>query len=313
MTTTTDVRTTRRASALLAVFWILAILSFAVVTTLAIVVTGIETESTRKLTFNARQLAEKGIAIAANPLVDRHDSLLHFENEFAESYDVRIQSEAVRIHLNASLISGDQAGLRRLFSVGWGLTTGEADALLAAMLDWIDSDDQTQRLGAERRDYSAAGFPALPLNRPFRSLEEVALVRGMKEVSSRYPDWRQDLTLWSLSGKLDVNEADARLISLISGCSREAADQFVRNRNGDDGVPGSGDDRIVGSVVEVISQLGLPDSVKNQLEDRITFDEPAVRIQSLGVVGDVRLIREVVMQRSQSQPFLYHLNERVLP
>lgn len=51
------------------------------------------------------------------------------------------------------------------------------DALADAIEDWIDEDDTARPAGAERQDYGDA-TPG-PRNGPFRSLDEIARVRGM--------------------------------------------------------------------------------------------------------------------------------------
>ena len=59
-------------------------------------------------------------------------------------------------------------------------SVSEATAILEAMVDWIDGDKTESGLnGAEAGYYTGLQDPYLPADRPFTSLDELAMVRGM--------------------------------------------------------------------------------------------------------------------------------------
>jgi len=68
--------------------------------------------------------------------------------------------------------------LEKLF-VNLGQTPDEARALVAAIEDWRDPDNETRLGGAESSYYMALARPYRPANEDFRSIEELLLVRGV--------------------------------------------------------------------------------------------------------------------------------------
>jgi general secretion pathway protein K len=58
----------------------------------------------------------------------------------------------------------------------------EAEALLEAIVDWIDQDDGESGMGgAESNYYQGLADPYMAANAPFRSIEELRLIRGFNE------------------------------------------------------------------------------------------------------------------------------------
>ncbi len=75
------------------------------------------------------------------------------------------------------------------------------ESIADAILDWIDSDDDTREFGAESGQYLGMRYPYLPRNAPFRSIQELELVVGVRPEFVRGEDW-------NLNGVLDPNEDD---------------------------------------------------------------------------------------------------------
>ncbi len=230
-----------RGSALLVVLWVIALLSFLIVTSMMVVMQDVETVAARRLVFRARQLAETGVAIGANPLVKPADPLLRKKVSPVESYEVNITTEEGRFNLAALLTEERRAVLERLFG-SWGLRPIEAEAVVDALMDWVDNDDFKRLKGAEKEDYKKEGFNDRPYNRPFESLDEATLVRGMELVAQANPGWRGAFTLWG-QGALDINEAPAELIAIAADVPVSAARVLVAARYGADGIPHTEDDQ----------------------------------------------------------------------
>ena len=64
--------------------------------------------------------------------------------------------------------SGEGAARKLLMTLP-GMTESIADAIL----DWIDPDDDTRDLGAEREYYASLPHPYAPRNGPLGSIEEL--------------------------------------------------------------------------------------------------------------------------------------------
>lgn len=70
-----------------------------------------------------------------------------------------------------------------------------------AILDWVDSDEDPNVLGAEAAYYQGLPYPYEPRNAPIRSLQELEMVAGVDPYYVRGEDW-------NLNGILDPNEND---------------------------------------------------------------------------------------------------------
>jgi hypothetical protein len=86
-----------------------------------------------------------------------------------------LENESSRLNLNTVLLadSTGEDGARKVLMTLPGMTESIADAIL----DWIDPDNDTRLLGAERDYYSSRNPPYAPRNGPIGSIEELLLVR----------------------------------------------------------------------------------------------------------------------------------------
>lgn len=301
-----------RGSTLLAVFWILAVLGFAVFTGVTLVVQEVDIQTGQSQAFNARQLADKGLALGAHPLVKRWDPLLHQDDGEGGRFDVTVSEENGRFGLNAILASGDLTLLQLIFS-HWEMEPIDSTALASAMLDWVDADDEAGFNGAESDTYRQLGFEGRPFNRPFDSIDEVRLVAGMDIVEQLRPDWRSFFTLWSGSPKLNINSANAEALAIACECSIESAQHFVQQRAGADGVEHTEDDVKFSEISSIAQILGLGGDHVELLEQRLSTNGDILRIECLARAGDYRLQRTAILQRlgGSGMSFL-HWEEKVL-
>lgn len=287
--------TAARGSALLVVLWVIALLSFLIITSMMVVMQDVETVSARRLVFRARQLAEAGVAIGANPVVKAGDPLLRKKVSYAESYEVNITTEEGRLNISALLTEDRRVILERLFG-SWGLRPLEAQSVVDALMDWIDADDFKRLKGAEKADYKKDGFNDRPYNRPFESLDEVTLVRGMDLVIQANPAWRNAFTLWG-SGVLDINEAPAELIAIVADVPVSAAQTLVSARNGPDGIPHTDDDQPLKSLDEAMVLLGARATTPGAGPGLFTLQGTVARVDSVGRAGSYARRISVVLQK----------------
>lgn len=282
-----------RGSALLIVLWVIAFLSFLMVTTMMVAMQDVETVASRQLVFRARQLAEIGLNIGAHPTVKAGDPLLRRNYSGAESYEASITTEEGRLNINALLTEERRGVLERLFE-SWGLKSAEAQAVVDCLMDWVDADDFKRLKGAERQDYKKDGVAGRPYNRPFRSLDEMLLVRGMEQVAEANPKWRDVFTLWG-AGKLDINEAEPELIAIAADVPLSATQPLISTRNGPDGILHTADDEPLQSLEAAMTLLGVksPESAA-----KFTLHGLTQRVDSLGRVGNFARRISVVLQKN---------------
>ena len=107
-------------SALIAVFWVMAILALAVFAAVRVVYHDADVAASQINGFEALQVAERGIAVAVNPAVERQDPILDWYDEERDiSYRARIKSEAARFNINVILMRKDKPLLTDIFT-DWG-------------------------------------------------------------------------------------------------------------------------------------------------------------------------------------------------
>lgn len=131
--------------------------------------------------IKGRALAEAGINYGVSRLLstDRNlywkpDGLRHPWAFQGSKITITISDERGRIDLNnagSELLGG-------LFDVV-GVIEQEKDAMIGAILDWRDADDNHQLNGAEDPDYQAAGIEYGAKDAGFSSVSELRLVLGM--------------------------------------------------------------------------------------------------------------------------------------
>ena len=270
----------RRGSALLAVLWIVALLSMLVATTSLLVMQDVDTVGTRRQMFRARMLAEMGLAFAAHPDVRPDDPLLRQEIADGEGFEVEMIGEDGRLNPNLLIQRQDRETFRRVFRA-WGMDLMQSDSLFDALTDWVDEDSFKQPRGAEMRDYN--GIPGFPFNRPFRSLEEMALVRGMDVVDSVFPQWRDWFSIHA-SGVLDINEAAPEILAAVTGADIIIAQQLQARRLGRDGIRNTLDDAVFPDLQSAVRLLGVAGNTQG-LDQILSVTSNTRRIISSGTTG----------------------------
>lgn len=285
-----------RGSALVAILWIIAILSIAVFSATQFLFIELESESNASALFHAELLADRGIAIASHPQVEKGDPLLVQTVNANDSFAARISSEGDRLNINSLLENAefDRIVLEELFT-RWGLRRDIAADVVDNLIDWIDEDSEPTNVGAEQSNYFSQDRLNHPFNRPFESLNEVLLVKDFNLVVAANPAWKDAFTLLS-SGELDINEAPLELIAVACLTSDEIARQFVAIRDGLDQVPGTLDDIKFESVDEALQILRVPEGLMDDISPRLSVEDPSKRLISIGRSGAIAVERSVTIQ-----------------
>jgi general secretion pathway protein K len=168
-----------RGFALLIVLWTLALLAFLA----AVFAAAARTEA--RIAFNLRSgmvqeaNANGAVYAAAFHLLDRSDKHWDADGTRHEvsvpggTVAVRVTDEANKINLNAASVD-----LLRALLLGVGADATTASALAGAIVDWRE-ENVSGLPGAKVLQYRAAGLDYAPPEKPFRSIDELALVLGM--------------------------------------------------------------------------------------------------------------------------------------
>lgn len=285
-----------RGSALIAILWVVGLLSIAVFSATQFMFVDLEAEANSNSIFRAEQMADRGIAVATNTNVKNGDPLLRQNFPSAQSFFTQISSEGERLNLNSLLENPEQDRmvLEELFT-RWGLRFDEATDVVDNLIDWVDEDDLPTNLGAELSYYFGIERPHHPFNRPFESLSEVELVNKFDLVMSINPDWKDSFTLLS-SGALDLNEAPPELIAVTCEVGMAQAELLVEVRDGFDQIRGTDDDQKFESVDVALETLGIPEGFRERISDRVTVEDNVKRIIAVGKSGDVAVERVATIQ-----------------
>jgi general secretion pathway protein K len=299
-------------SALIAVFWIMAILALAVFSAVRVVYLDADIAAAQVNGFDALQVAERGVSVAVNPLIQRDDPLLIWADEEKEiSYRARITSEAARFNINVLLLRKDKQLLTDILT-DWGLVLVDAQMLVDNLTDWVDTGDLTELNGAEVDWYEDQGRPNHPFNRPFYSLDEMRLVKNMQMLEEVNPDWRNWFTVWS-NGKLDLNEAAPELIAAAAEVSIDDAQDLVDYIVGPDRERDTEDDQRIQNLTEGLEILGVSDFQRPVIEPRLTVQDTTTRIISVGQAGTVRRKITLIIRSRTGQPPILSRKEEIIP
>jgi len=298
----------------MAVLWLIAILSMACMVSLRVISFDMELASSKIHGSRARQVAEMGIAVGSNPVVKRSDPMLRrMDESTGEGYEVKVISEGGRFNINYIISTSDKALLKSIF-VDWGLELEDAQTVTDSLVDWVDTDDNEQLNGAEKKFYEKEDRINQPFNRPFYDLSEMSLVRGMDLVESVRPDWRNWFTIWS-SGKLDLNDASAELIAAAAEVPVEEADIIPEHVRGIDGVRDTTDDDAFeqNGLSTALELLGVDANGRPDIANRFSVGDTTTRIESLGYAeGSKRKITVIVRNRT-GKPALLERTEEIIP
>ncbi|MGB0327849.1 MAG: general secretion pathway protein GspK [Akkermansiaceae bacterium] len=300
----------QRGSTLVAVLWIMAVMSLALVATVKITSYQTDVAGSQMNGIDARQYADMGLNLASNPAVEEWDPILNWiDPETGNSgFNVKILSEGARFNINFILFSEDKA-LIRLILDEWGIDFDTSSEIADALIDWIDTNDDVQLNGAEVEYYEGQGYLDRPFNRPFYNLDEMRLVRGMDIVEAANPNWRDWFTCWS-SGGLDINEADARLIAVATESNIEEAIALVDIVDGPDGIRNTEDDQPI-DVASALAQLGVVDPT-GVIQARLNANDQVSRIESIGFVGAIRRKLVLVLNNRRQNPTILDRREETI-
>ena len=217
-----------RGFALVAVLWMLVLISALAVGVATTSHTETRLAANVVAVAQARHLADGGVHYAAKRLFETADRLAYcFDGRRFTSLTldgvpvvVSVQDEAGKIDLNQA----PQLLLRGLF-IAAGSDPRSASALADAVLDWRDRDHTARPQGAEDNDYRAAGFDHGAKDAAFESIFELLSLKGM--TPALFDTIRGDVTVHSRVPTLDPKSASPLALAAIPGFDDHVARDYA--------------------------------------------------------------------------------------
>jgi type II secretory pathway component PulK len=284
----------QQGSALIAVFWMIAILGMVMFSAGAMLENDSRSARLMRDRALAKRNAEKGLEIGRHPRMELHDPLL-----YGDGYTVTLTTEEARFNINSLLLNSDRLILRRIFT-HWGFKPEFSARVIDALKDWVDADGNVSLNGAEKREYEKTGLEGLPFNRPFKVLDDMLLVRDFDIVNATYPGWRDWFTVFG-DGKLDVNEARSEFIAVLADVPVERLRALDALRAGRDGARGTIDDGKISSAVQVAQLLNVfQPKIVQELQQWVQFQGPIRRIESIGSYNELSRKLLLITQNNQT-------------
>jgi type II secretory pathway component PulK len=140
-----------------------------------------------------------------------------------KEYSIFIEDEGGKLNVN-SLDESKKDVFKRLLLVR-GVSESEVEAIIDSLIDWLDSNDQTQPRGAENRYYESLPEPYPCRNGPMANLEELILVKGV--TPDIYDNIKKDLTIYTKEFIINLNSASKEVIHAALGITLQEADEVV--------------------------------------------------------------------------------------
>lgn len=163
------------------------------------------------------------------------------------SFQVEITDLSGRIQINKLIndngtynqIQKDML-LRLLLYIRPTLDSEKAEDIIDNIKDWIDSDNEPTRFGAENSYYQSLEKPYSCANAPLKSVEELLLVKGITPElfygTSDSPGLKNFLTVYGDgTGRININTAPPQVIMAMSkDMDQEMVDDIIKYRDDKD-------------------------------------------------------------------------------
>ncbi len=207
----------------------------------------------------------------------------------ASSHRYGVCDEASRLNINTA---SEETLRNLLLAIFPNLDAKKATAIVQAILDWRDPDDQGLTFGAEARYYHELKDPYEPRNGPFQSTDELLMVRGIE--TEFFNQIKAFVTVYS-QGKVNFNTAPTPVLQAL-GLSLALAEKVAAFRLGADGKEGTKDDEVFQHIDGITPALSVAGSFSSEdfqqianaiAKGYVTVNSSVYRIQSIG-----RLIKQ---------------------
>jgi general secretion pathway protein K len=216
---------------------------------------------------------------------------------------LQITDEARRLDVNA-LSEGENRLARKVFRNLFGNLRLD-QALLSAVIDWLDADDNPGHpdrehlapwpLGAEWPFYRGQTPPVRPPNGPVHSVRDLLGVRGMTpEKLAQLEPFVTALPVESGSTlRVNINTAPAQvLLALDPELTEAVVRQLIEARS---------QQRFTNADDVPMAVRGFAGAIWNRISSHVRVDSDYFRIQTVGTVGGIARGLTVVVKRDGSR------------
>jgi len=219
-----------RGVALVAVLWLLVLLSTVAGSYAYAVRTEYNLTRNNLQASRARLLAEAGLSRGIAELLLPAGEDRWTIDGAPQRFTFDAGTITVRVQAATGLVDVNQASASLLANLlrAVGVTSAQRDRLVDTILDWRDRDDLRRLNGAEARDYRLAGTAYAPANRPFDYVGQLDLVLGMRP--DIYRRLRPFVTVYSHRAQVDHNLAPRTVLLAVLDGDTDAVEAVLGNR-----------------------------------------------------------------------------------
>ncbi|WDN90301.1 general secretion pathway protein K [Desulfosarcina sp. BuS5] len=140
------------------------------------------------------------------------------------AYKVTITNESGKININKAA----KSMLMMLLNT-FDIDENEKDVITDSILDWRDKDNLHHLNGAEDDYYQSLDNPYECKDADFDSVEELLLVKGITKAIF-YGGLESMVTIYSETGKININAASEKMLLSIPGMTGPAAKEIIKYR-----------------------------------------------------------------------------------
>ena len=281
----------RRGAALMLSLWALFLLSAMVMSWALDINSRFTLSGTANRALQAEALACSGSEIALHPSVQPGSTVLKGRPAPNQSYEANISGEGGRLNVNWLVAGEDPERLEvlRKYLENKGVDLNERDRMIDSLLDWVEPNTGLHHLNGagESENYH-------PAHTLLTRIDDLKKVAGWQDFTST-PGWDNELTLNS-TGPVDLLWAPRDVLLALPGMSDGRVDQFLTLRRGPDGIDGTADDAQLGKE-ETVAALGFTPEQFQELSGLVNFNDPVVRVVSVGKSGNVTRVVQMVIRK----------------
>jgi len=288
-----------RGAALMLSLWALFLLSAVVMSWALDIDSRISLAGMENRTLEAEAMACSGAEVALHPAVKPGSPVLAGGFGRSQNYHARITGEGGRLNVNW-LVAGENPArlevLRKYLEVK-GIDLNQRDRMIDCLLDWVEPSTGLHHLNGatDSEDYH-------PTHTLLTQIDELKKVAGWAEFTST-PDWDADFTLNS-TGPVDLSWASRDVLLSLPGMTEELVDRFLATRRGPDKIDGTKDDAQFKSVDDARIAFGLTSEQFKPLLPLVGFQDPVLRIVSVGKSANVTRVVQMVVRKTGNMPQL---------
>lgn len=220
-------RTGGRGIALIAVLWLVLLLSVIAGSLLMLTRTELGLSRNLVLSAQARALAEGGVHIAAQAMLDTDPAARWIAD--GRSYGVQVETGNIEIAVQdvSGLIDLNAAAPELLAGLFQAVGVAEDEAVVLAdrLADWRDPDDDRRPNGAEAGDYDTDGLEIRVGNALFLTPDEIQRVPGI--TTALWNRVAPVVTIYSRRPGINPSTAPRLAMIAIPGIDETIADEII--------------------------------------------------------------------------------------